>query len=429
MKVNSSLCFFLMLLLCIIAGESSLSQSIIWQKSSVGIGDTAWVSSFAGNSQGHIFAVFPNSGLFRSSDNGSSWVRTSAKPPFSNIIDIAIDSSGWIFVGDLLGVFRSTDNGVSWEKKNVGFIDTLSPEVNRIIVSRNGYIFAASEEMGLYRSINRGDTWQVCASPLQVRTVTSLAIDSWGNLYVGIGPTFGYGGLFVSSNNGDSWTGPIFRGKTIPSVVVNSKGVVFVATQNPPTLYRWTNLGLTWDTLSTNLAVYLLGVNSANRLFGVAPRTPAGIPTAGVFQSTDNGTSWSNASEGLPDTISVVSMFVASNDYVFLGTSYHGIYRSSQKTTSVSMREGVAASFKLLQNYPNPFNPSTTIRFELPTQSFISLKVFDVLGREITTLVEGSHEAGIFSVKFDGSRLVSGVYCYRLQAGNYVETKKLVMLK
>lgn len=85
--------------------------------------------------------------------------------------------------------------------------------------------------------------------------------------------------------------------------------------------------------------------------------------------------------------------------------------------------------FELSQNYPNPFNPSTKIRFDLPTQAFISLKVYDVLGREVATLVNEMKQAGSYTVKWDASRMTSGVYFCRLRAGNFIETKKLLLLK
>jgi hypothetical protein len=86
-------------------------------------------------------------------------------------------------------------------------------------------------------------------------------------------------------------------------------------------------------------------------------------------------------------------------------------------------------SVALAQNYPNPFNPSTKIRFEIPQVSHVSLKVFDVLGREVLTLVDEVIPAGVYYVRFDGSTLSSGVYFYRLKAGESVKTKRMILLK
>ena len=89
----------------------------------------------------------------------------------------------------------------------------------------------------------------------------------------------------------------------------------------------------------------------------------------------------------------------------------------------------VPASFVLSQNYPNPFNPITTISFDLPSRVLVSLKVFDLLGKEVSTIVSGELGAGSYFKQWNGSDIPSGVYFYRLQAGSFSETKKLILLK
>lgn len=92
-------------------------------------------------------------------------------------------------------------------------------------------------------------------------------------------------------------------------------------------------------------------------------------------------------------------------------------------------RRVLPASYALEQNYPNPFNPSTTIKFELPKSPMVRLSVYDVLGREVSVLVNEKREAGVHEVKFDGTRLASGVYFYRIQEGSYVATRKLLLTR
>lgn len=97
--------------------------------------------------------------------------------------------------------------------------------------------------------------------------------------------------------------------------------------------------------------------------------------------------------------------------------------------TGIRQLSSVPGSFGLFQNYPNPFNPTTVISYKLSAVSSVSLRVYDILGREVATLVNGRENAGSYSVTFDGSRLASGVYFYRLEAGNHTSTKKLVLMK
>jgi hypothetical protein len=97
--------------------------------------------------------------------------------------------------------------------------------------------------------------------------------------------------------------------------------------------------------------------------------------------------------------------------------------------SGVTSQRDLPTRFSLEQNYPNPANPTTTIRYQLPLPASVSLKVYDVLGREVTTLVEGVQEPGVKSAMFDGSNLASGVYFYRLQAGQFVATRKLMLLR
>ena len=89
----------------------------------------------------------------------------------------------------------------------------------------------------------------------------------------------------------------------------------------------------------------------------------------------------------------------------------------------------VPNKFELSQNYPNPFNPSTVIRYHLPLVSHVSLKVFDVLGNEIVSLVNEEKPAGSYEAEFNASQLSSGIYLYKIRAGSFVETKKMILMK
>ena len=89
----------------------------------------------------------------------------------------------------------------------------------------------------------------------------------------------------------------------------------------------------------------------------------------------------------------------------------------------------VPDKFELAQNFPNPFNPTTQISYNIPKESFVTLKVFSLIGQEVATLVSGNQSAGRYTVPFDASRLSSGIYMYRLQAGSSMEVKRMTFVK
>jgi plastocyanin len=100
-----------------------------------------------------------------------------------------------------------------------------------------------------------------------------------------------------------------------------------------------------------------------------------------------------------------------------------------QNPAGVDDGELIADKFELMQNYPNPFNPSTSIQYAISKRQLVSLKVYDILGNEVTTLVNEEKERGVYSVNFDAAGLASGMYLYKLQAGSFVETKKMILLQ
>jgi|GEM_PF-7081888 len=112
------------------------------------------------------------------------------------------------------------------------------------------------------------------------------------------------------------------------------------------------------------------------------------------------------------------------------GTTESGPFTfTTELAVSVESKKLIPKEFELEQNYPNPFNPSTKIKFVIPKSSFVNLKVYDVLGNEIATLVNEEKPAGNYRVTFDASNLPSGVYFYKIKAGNFVETKKMILLR
>jgi hypothetical protein len=147
-------------------------------------------------------------------------------------------------------------------------------------------------------------------------------------------------------------------------------------------------------------------------------------------------TSYSYMGSTNPDITNYTDTTVDKNHIYTYRVAHMNQGRSNEATayvpdiiTSVKIKNVLPTEFLLEQNYPNPFNPTTIIKYQIPALSFVTLKVYDVLGNEIATLVNEEKPSGKYEVKFDATGLPSGVYFYKLQAGTFVKTKKMVLLK
>jgi uncharacterized delta-60 repeat protein len=177
----------------------------------------------------------------------------------------------------------------------------------------------------------------------------------------------------------------------------------------------------------------ILLVGEGNNQPGLARLNPDGSPDTSfapngwftINLNNNSGTHYLTSSIPLNNgDILVAGWDFASNAGDFMVT------RLTQNPTSIDDEDFAQPDdFLLFQNYPNPFNPSTTIRFNLPQSLFVTLKVYDVLGNEVATLIDEYKSAGSYEVEFEALRLTSGIYFYKLQAGSFIETKKMILLK
>jgi hypothetical protein len=152
-----------------------------------------------------------------------------------------------------------------------------------------------------------------------------------------------------------------------------------------------------------------------------------------------NGTSWSgslqmsdpsNDPTGLQKP-EVGSLGAGATIIAYAGANSNGVYFDNESWTPVGVDDDLLnlTEFELSQNYPNPFNPSTSIKFSVPDLSFVNITVYNLIGQEVTQLVNKELQKGYYEVSFNASNLPSGVYLYRLQAGNFAETKKMMLMK
>lgn len=393
------------------------------------------------NISGHIFAcTWYGEGLFRSTNNGDVWSLLNTGLPTSNlptskelkICELGISPNGVLFFGGTIGdkgtvlnsygigLYRSTNNGASWSKTSLE-----EGNLNAIAFNSDGDIFTAMASdiegyYGIHRSTDGGETWTNIADKSDIFYVEEIAINSNGDIYVG---TY-QDGLFRSTDNGDNWTLVNSSFMKINSILFSSSGDIFIGSGDDG-IFRSSDSGNTWTQINNGLSdldVYGLVINSIGHIF-------AGTYGGGVFKSTDNGNSWVQINDGLTN-LNIFSIAINSNDVIFLGTYGGGIFRSSKTTTSVDrVTKNIPDSFRLFQNYPNPFNPRTVISYSIWKSDFVSLKIYDISGCEIQTLVNEFQDANTYKVDFVNSRLSSGIYFYRLKVGNdFTETKKMIYL-
>ncbi len=205
---------------------------------------------------------------------------------------------------------------------------------------------------------------------------------------------------------------------------------LFAGTQGPG-VFLSTNDGTNW--IAVNNGLPSINVNT----LAVSPNGTGGTnlfagTSMGVFLSTNNGTSWTAVNTGLiePMDKNIIALAVSGTN-LFAATGLFVWRRplSEMITLVDNPSKDLPTHFSLNQNYPNPFNPSTTISFTLPSRSFVTLKIFDLLGREVAIIVSEEMSAGNYTRKWNAANMSSGIYFYRLQAGSFTETKKLVLLK
>jgi hypothetical protein len=186
-------------------------------------------------------------------------------------------------------------------------------------------------------------------------------------------------------------------------------------------LNKTTNGGINWTALASPVTYYVDGICGRGNEWWVARGSK-------IYYSSDNGANWA-------EQYTAIGAFNHINSSR-IGSTVWGVRNSGNISRYVSQNSGITPingtvpdNYSLSQNYPNPFNSMTKVKWQILNANIAKITVFDILGREVRTLVNEKLQPGTYEITFDASKLASGIYFYRLEAGNFVDTKRMILTK
>lgn len=352
---------------------------------------------------------------------------------------------------------KSTNAGMNWTK--VGEFDTTTGYINDIhfFDVNTGYAIIdtnPSTNPRFYKTTDGGANWQM------IRMIEdSIFLDNMHFFNMNTGLVCGgsyilnqpeqHGVIYKTTNAGLNWTETVKHNViSLPDFTFfnSSTGIAIGAAYPGITkIFKTTNGGNTWDSVYSiqGRVMYNIGcIASAGIAFAVGNNidTVTGIGKISTAKTTDYGLHWTVRDLNLCDLMNGIALIDPDNFFMSGGMNGPAVILKSTSGGNVFVNQAgskVPSEFKLEQNYPNPFNAVTSIKFSVPLShivtlsphNIVALKVFDMTGREVTTLVNEFLQPGTYKVRFDAKDLPSGIYFYRLTGGNFSETKKLVLMK
>ncbi|MEJ2615158.1 MAG: T9SS type A sorting domain-containing protein [Ignavibacteriaceae bacterium] len=361
-----------------------------------------------------LYAGFEGKGVYITTNGGNNWVSANTGLNNPTFVCTFVNIGKTIFVGTEEGAYLSTNIDSGW----VAVDSSLTNEgILSFSINNQGDIFAGTVR-GLFYSIDTGKTWITLDSEfVSINTfaiITNSLLEE--NIFAGTD-----GDVFLSSDNGSTWEiiNNTWRGVVCAFAVKDNN--LFVGTDGYG-IFLTTNRGINWTSMNSGL--------SSNSVLSLALCDTvlfAGT-TDGVFISSNNGITWSSVNSGLVNN--VISALTVYDSKLFAGTHGGIWYRPlSELITSIEKPSFELSKFYLYQNYPNPFNPITTITYSLPKNSFVTLKIYDLLGREVVTLVNEEKHSGTYKVIWNAQNKPSGIYFYKITAGGYSKAHKMILMK
>jgi photosystem II stability/assembly factor-like uncharacterized protein len=365
--------------------------------------------------------------ILQTTNGGSSWNAQQSNTTNNLKKVFFVNSSRGIAIGDSGTVLTTTNGGVNWVSRSINSnanLHNLS-----IINSNTAYIVGANGK--IFQTTNGGNSW------ISYNTGFANALKGVSFKDINHGIIVGEQGKVLRTNNGgNNWTVlTAFTTKNLNSAVIIDSLEMLAAGDNG-VIYFTHDAGSTWIDKSFNTSNNLRDIYFTDENKGYI------VGEGGLIIGTgDRGYSWHSQYVNSTNNINSISCYNI-NDGIAVGKNGTILHRKVLIPTgngnyALSINNGKIGvnptKFQLSQNYPNPFNPKTLINYSVGSNGNspvnVKLVVYDITGREVTTLVNETKQPGNYKVTFDGSSYASGVYIYRIEAGSFVEVKKMVLVK
>jgi photosystem II stability/assembly factor-like uncharacterized protein len=382
---------------------------------------------------GNKVFTYTRTGIYISEEKGNNWAKFTH--PAKEIVHTYASTDGTIY---LIGssYFGSegyrTNDGLNWTPLNShGFGYATDITENKM-----GVLYLCTQlegpimEMyfgGIYSSPDSGRSWSQIGP--DDHSYYAIAVNSDNKIFVG--PASGNKGLITSPDNGENWTtiGGDIINSPARDILIDSDDHIFVGTDGG--VFYSNSDGTSWEKISQGLEtidVKSIVQNSQDDIFVCTSRE--------VYQYNREYKNWEKISSGLSGA-ELRTLTVSEDDYLYLAYRKNTIARSVHPTVTDigNPKEGlIATDFYLGTNYPNPFNPSTTISFQINQQENISLDIYDIRGQHICTLLKTNRRPGRYETQWDGrddagKPVASGIYIFRLTAGDQSQTRRMLLLR
>jgi photosystem II stability/assembly factor-like uncharacterized protein len=407
-------------------------------------GQNGWIAQNSGvNNKLSMLQIIDSSNLFVNTDSayilkttngGILWSKVLTGIKF-NTISFINASTGFGTKNNI--VYKTTNAGQNWFAVNSDTLNTSFSYLDLKFTNiSTGFASQTTDGRRFFaKTVNGGVHWDTIKNCVYsghlYEWISYMQVLDSANIYYSFLHVFDFspGGTtfesqyYHSTNAGQNFDLAGTLSIKYASFYTPDKGYAFNAFFNPAALHKTTDGGNTWTQVSINTADAIT-VLSDSVLFLFSPSNASYF----LHKSTDGGMTFVIDNTLIPSDIKFLNRKIG---YLI---GYHGeIYRTGNGggTVDIKTTSTIPNKYSLFQNYPNPFNPSTKINYELKSSGFVSLKVFDLLGKEVASLVNEKQSAGSYAVDFNLAEynLPSGIYFYTLNTGEFKETRKMVLLK